>query len=158
ELGNNDSLVIHLTLVPYLAAAGVLNTKPTQHSVETSLEYAVQPDILVCRTEHKLNNDISKQLGLFCNVNINAVVEYNDAPTIYVVPLNMLKEQLDKTVLAKLKLSTKNEPDLENWKSFLGRLKNPTDEVNIGLVGKYVELPDAYKSIAEAFIHAGATN
>ena len=158
ELGNNDSLVIHLTLVPYLAAAGELKTKPTQHSVKTLLEYGVQPDILVCRTEHKLNNDIRKKLALFCNVNINAVVESIDAPTIYDVPLNMLKEQLDKTVLAKLKLSTKNEPDLENWKKFLGRLKNPTDEVNIGLVGKYVELPDAYKSIAEAFIHAGATN
>jgi CTP synthase len=144
--------------VPYLAAAGELKTKPTQHSVKTLLEYGVQPDILVCRTEHKLNNDIRKKLALFCNVNINAVVESIDAPTIYDVPLNMLREQLDKTVLAKLKLSTKNEPDLENWKSFLGKLKNPTDEVNIGLVGKYVELPDAYKSIAEAFIHAGATN
>ncbi|MGN5955040.1 CTP synthase [Sphingobacterium lactis] len=158
ELGNNDSLVIHLTLVPYLAAAGELKTKPTQHSVKTLLEYGVQPDILVCRTEHKLNNDIRKKLALFCNVNINAVIESIDAPTIYDVPLNMLKEQLDKTVLAKLKLSTKNEPNLEQWKAFLGRLKNPTDEINIGLVGKYVELPDAYKSIAEAFIHAGASN
>ena len=102
ELGNNDSLVIHLTLVPYLAAAGELKTKPTQHSVKTLLEYGVQPDILVCRTEHKLNNDIRKKLALFCNVNINAVVESIDAPTIYDVPLNMLKEQLDKTVLAKL--------------------------------------------------------
>ncbi len=158
ELGNNDSLVIHLTLVPYLAAAGELKTKPTQHSVKTLLEYGVQPDVLVCRTEHKLNNDIRKKLALFCNVNINAVVESIDAPTIYDVPLNMLREQLDKTVLAKLKLSTKNEPDLENWKAFLGRLKNPTNEVNIALVGKYVELPDAYKSITEAFIHAGASN
>ena len=158
ELGNNDSLVIHLTLVPYLAAAGELKTKPTQHSVKTLLEYGVQPDILVCRTEHKLNNDIRKKLALFCNVNINAVIESIDAPTIYDVPLNMLREQLDKTVLAKLKLSTKNEPNLDNWKAFLGRLKNPTNEVNIGLVGKYVELPDAYKSIAEAFIHAGAAN
>ncbi|MFZ4261616.1 CTP synthase [Sphingobacterium sp. HJSM2_6] len=158
ELGNNDSLVIHLTLVPYLAAAGELKTKPTQHSVKTLLEYGVQPDVLVCRTEHKLNNDIRKKLALFCNVNINAVVESIDAPTIYDVPLNMLREQLDKTVLAKLKLSTKNEPDLENWKAFLGRLKNPTNEVNVALVGKYVELPDAYKSITEAFIHAGASN
>jgi CTP synthase len=158
ELGNNDSLVIHLTLVPYLAAAGELKTKPTQHSVKTLLEYGVQPDILVCRTEHKLNQDIRKKLALFCNVNINAVVESIDASTIYEVPLHMLKEQLDKTVLTKLKLSTKNEPDLTNWKAFLGRLKNPTTEVNIGLVGKYVELPDAYKSISEAFIHAGSTN
>ncbi|MGN0001882.1 MAG: CTP synthase [Sphingobacterium composti] len=158
ELGNNDSLVIHLTLVPYLAAAGELKTKPTQHSVKTLLEYGVQPDILVCRTEHKLNQDIRKKLALFCNVNINAVIESIDASTIYDVPLLMLKEQLDKTVLTKLKLSTKNEPDLENWKAFLGRLKNPTNEVNIALVGKYVELPDAYKSITEGFIHAGATN
>ncbi len=158
ELGNNDSLVIHLTLVPYLAAAGELKTKPTQHSVKTLLEYGVQPDILVCRTEHKLNQEIRKKLALFCNVNVNAVVESIDASTIYDVPLLMLKEQLDKTVLTKLKLSTKHEPDLENWKTFLGRLKNPTTEVNIGLVGKYIELPDAYKSISEAFIHAGSTN
>ena len=158
ELGNNDSLVIHLTLVPYLAAAGELKTKPTQHSLKTLLEYGVQPDILVCRTEHKLTQDIRKKLALFCNVNINAVIESIDASTIYDVPLLMLKEQLDKTVLTKLKLSTKNEPNLENWKAFLGRLKNPTNEVNIALVGKYVELPDAYKSITEGFIHAGAAN
>ena len=158
ELGNNDSLVIHLTLVPYLAAAGELKTKPTQHSVKTLLEYGVQPDILVCRTEHKLTQDIRKKLALFCNVNINAVIESIDASTIYDVPLLMLKEQLDKTVLTKLKLSTKNDPDLDNWKAFLGRLKNPTEEVNIALVGKYVELPDAYKSITEGFIHAGAAN
>jgi len=158
ELGNNDSLVIHLTLIPYLAAAGELKTKPTQHSVKTLLEYGVQPDILVCRTEHKLSQEIRKKLALFCNVNINAVVESIDASTIYDVPLLMLKEQLDKTVLTKLKLSTKNEPNLENWKAFLGRLKNPTNEVNIALVGKYVELPDAYKSISEGFIHAGAAN
>ncbi|MCL7989131.1 CTP synthase [Sphingobacterium sp. lm-10] len=158
ELGNNDSLVIHLTLIPYLAAAGELKTKPTQHSVKTLLEYGIQPDILVCRTEHKLTQDIRKKLALFCNVNINAVVESIDASTIYDVPLLMLKEQLDKTVLTKLKLSTKVEPNLENWKTFLGKLKNPTNEVNIGLVGKYIELPDAYKSIAEAFIHAGSAN
>lgn len=158
ELGTHDSVVIHLTLVPYLAAAGELKTKPTQHSVKTLLEYGIQPDILVCRTEHKLTQDIRKKLALFCNVNINAVVESIDAPTIYDVPLNMLKEQLDKTVLAKLKLSNKNEPDLDSWKAFLGKLKNPTKEVNIGLVGKYVELPDAYKSIVESFIHAGAVN
>lgn len=158
ELGNNDSVVIHLTLVPYLAAAGELKTKPTQHSVKTLLEYGIQPDILVCRTEHKLTHDIRKKLAQFCNVNINAVVESIDAPTIYDVPLNMLKEQLDKTALTKLKLSTKTEPNLDSWKTFLGKLKNPTNEVNIGLVGKYVELPDAYKSITEAFIHAGAMN
>lgn len=158
ELGNNDSLVIHLTLVPYLAAAGELKTKPTQHSVKALLEYGIQPDILVCRTEHKLNQEIRKKLALFCNVNINAVIESIDASTIYDVPLLMLKEQLDKTVLTKLKLSSKNEPDLESWKDFLGKLKNPTKEINVGLVGKYIELPDAYKSIVESFIHAGAMN
>jgi len=158
ELGSNSSLVIHLTLVPFLAAAGELKTKPTQHSVKTLLEYGIQPDILVCRTEHHLNSDIRKKLALFCNVHINAVVESIDAPSIYDVPLLMLKEQLDKTVLTKLKLSTKNEPDLENWKIFLGKLKNPTAEVTVALVGKYVELPDAYKSINEAFVQAGAMN
>lgn len=158
ELGNNDSLVIHLTLVPFLAAAGELKTKPTQHSVKMLLEYGIQPDMLVCRTEHPLNAEIRKKIALFCNVNINAVIESIDAPSIYDVPLLMLKEQLDKTVLAKLKLPTKSEPDLTQWKAFLGKVKNPTSEITIGLIGKYVELPDAYKSIIEAFIHAGAVN
>jgi len=158
EVGSGNSAVIHLTLIPFLAAAGELKTKPTQHSVKMLLEYGIQPDILVCRTEHHLNIDIRKKIALFCNVNISAVVESIDASTIYDVPLLMLKENLDKTVLAKLKLPTKNEPNLDNWKAFLGRLKNPTSEVRIGLVGKYVELPDAYKSIIESFIHAGAAN
>ncbi|WP_131537790.1 CTP synthase [Pedobacter nototheniae] len=158
EEGSTNAIVIHLTLVPYLAAAGELKTKPTQHSVKALLEYGIQPDILVCRTEHHISPEIRKKIALFCNVNINAVVESMDASTIYDVPLLMLKEQLDKTVLAKLKLPTKNEPNLENWKDFLGRLKNPTAEVRIGLVGKYVELPDAYKSIIESFIHAGSKN
>lgn len=158
EEGSNNSLVIHLTLVPYLAAAGELKTKPTQHSVKMLLEYGIQPDILVCRTEHHLTADLRKKIALFCNVNINAVIESIDAPSIYDVPLLMLKEQLDKTVLTKLKLAHKAEPDLESWKDFLGRLKNPTSDVCIGLVGKYVELPDAYKSIIESFIHAGAKN
>ncbi len=158
EIGQNDSLVIHLTLIPFLAAAGELKTKPTQHSVKMLLEYGIQPDILVCRTEHSINADIRKKIALFCNVNINAVIESIDASTIYDVPLLMLKEQLDKTVLSKLKLPTKQEPILDNWKDFLGRLKNPTAEIKIGLIGKYVELPDAYKSIIESFIHAGAKN
>ncbi|MDQ8006225.1 MAG: CTP synthase [Pedobacter sp.] len=158
EEGNNNALVIHLTLVPYLAAAGELKTKPTQHSVKALLEYGIQPDILVCRTEHPISQDIRRKIALFCNVNINAVVESMDASTIYDVPLLMYKEQLDKTVLSKLKLPTKADPDMESWKDFLGRLKNPTSEVKLGLVGKYVELPDAYKSITEAFIHAGAKN
>ncbi|WP_255713372.1 CTP synthase [Pedobacter sp. Leaf132] len=158
EEGSSNAIVIHLTLVPYLAAAGELKTKPTQHSVKALLEYGIQPDILVCRTEHHLGADLRKKIALFCNVNINAVVESMDASTIYDVPLLMLKEQLDKTVLAKLKLPTKNDPDMESWKDFLGRLKNPTAEVKIGLIGKYVELPDAYKSIIESFVHAGSKN
>ncbi len=158
ELGDHNTLVIHLTLVPYLAAAGELKTKPTQHSVKTLLEYGIQPDILVCRTEHHINSEIRKKIALFCNVETSSVIESIDASTIYDVPLLMLKENLDKTVLRKLKLSAKTEPDMESWKDFLGRLKNPTAEIKIGLVGKYVELPDAYKSITEAFIHAGAKN
>ncbi|QKJ29625.1 CTP synthase [Mucilaginibacter mali] len=158
EVGSGNALVIHLTLIPYLAAAGELKTKPTQHSVKMLLEYGIQPDILVCRTEHHINQDVRKKIALFCNVNINAVIESIDASTIYDVPLLMLKEQLDKTVLTKLKLPNKNEPNLENWKDFLGRLKNPLSEIRIGLVGKYVELPDAYKSIIESFVHAGAKN
>lgn len=158
EIGATNALVIHLTLVPYLAAAGELKTKPTQHSIKMLLESGLQPDILVCRTEHHLTADIRKKLALFCNVNANAVIESIDASTIYDVPLLMLKEQLDKVVLSKFKLPLKNEPHLEKWKDFLGKLKNPTSEVNIALVGKYVELPDAYKSITEAFIHAGSAN
>ncbi len=158
EEGHNNAIVIHLTLVPYLAAAGELKTKPTQHSVKTLLEYGIQPDILVCRTERHINQEIRRKIALFCNVNINAVIESMDASTIYDVPLLMYKEQLDKTVLSKLKLPAKNEPDMDSWKDFLSRLKNPTSEVKIGLVGKYVQLPDAYKSIIESFIHAGAKN
>ena len=158
ELGSGNSLVIHLTLIPFLAAAGELKTKPTQHSVKMLLEYGIQPDILVCRTEHHLSQEIRKKIALFCNVHINAVIESIDASTIYDVPLLMLKEQLDKIVLTKLKLAHKSDPVMDSWKVFLGRLKNPTSEVKIGLVGKYVELPDAYKSITESFIHAGAKN
>ncbi len=156
ELGADDTLVIHLTLVPYLAAAGELKTKPTQHSVKLLLESGVQPDILVARTEHTLGDDVRRKIALFCNVNLNAVVESIDVETIYDVPLKMLREKLDRLCLAKLHLPLKNEPDMESWKDFLFRLKNPKHEINIALVGKYVELPDAYKSIIESFIHAGA--
>ncbi len=158
ELGPNNFVSIHLTLVPYLAAAGELKTKPTQHSVKQLLEAGIQPDILVCRSEMPLPNDIRKKLALFCNVPINSVIEARDAETIYDVPLLMRKEKLDERVLSKLKISHKKEPVIDNWKEFLGKLKNPTNEVNIALVGKYVELKDAYKSIAESFIHAGAYN
>ncbi len=158
ELGHNNCLVIHLTLIPYLRSAKELKTKPTQHSVKVLLELGVQPDILVCRTEYPLSQELRRKVALFCNVTTNAVVESIDAETIYDVPLLMLKEKLDKTVLSKLKIISKEEPNLDKWKEFLGKLKNPTSEVRIGLVGKYVELQDAYKSILESFIHAGAFN
>ncbi|MFD2247786.1 CTP synthase [Pontibacter ruber] len=158
ELGVNESCVIHLTLVPYLKAAGELKTKPTQHSVRDLSEAGVQPDILVCRSEYPIPADLRKKIALFCNVKVNSVIESLDAESIYDVPLLMRKEKLDERVISKLKLPHKAEPNLDSWKEFLGRLKNPTDEVNIALVGKYVELPDAYKSIVESFIHAGAYN
>jgi CTP synthase len=158
ELGSNNALVIHLTLIPYLKAAKELKTKPTQHSVKELLASGIQPDILVCRTEWSLPIEIRKKLALFCNVHLNSVIEAIDADTIYDVPILMRKEKLDERVLAKLKMVSKEEPDLEQWKEFLGKLKNPTEEITIGLVGKYVSLPDAYKSIVEAFVHAGAQN
>ena len=154
----NDCIVIHLTLVPYLAAAGELKTKPTQHSVKQLLELGVQPDILCCRTEHELDLTLRRKIAKFCNVNMNAVIEARDADTIYDVPLLMQAEELDKVVLEKLSLPTKSIPDLESWKEFLNRLKNPKSEVNIGLVGKYVELKDSYKSISESLIHGGVAN
>lgn len=158
EVGKENCLVIHLTLIPYLSAAQELKTKPTQHSVKELLQAGIQPDILVCRTEHALPKELREKLALFCNVDEKSVIEAIDADTIYDVPLLMLKEKLDKIVLKKLNIKTKNEPDLDHWKAFLGKLKNPTREVHIGLVGKYNELQDAYKSIYEAFIHAGAMN
>jgi len=151
-------LVIHLTLVPYLNAAGELKTKPTQHSVKSMLELGVQPDILVCRTEHSLDDTIRRKIALFCNVEQNAVIESIDASSIYEVPLLMQKEGLDKVVLEKLGLPNEGEAELDRWKSFLNKLKHPKKKVKIGLVGKYIELKDSYKSIAEAFEHAGAEN
>jgi CTP synthase len=158
ELGHGNLIDIHLTLVPYLAAAGELKTKPTQHSVKSLLEFGIQPDILVCRSERHIPKDMRRKIALFCNVTINAVVESLDAESIYDVPLLMLKEELDKVALAKLNLPQKKEPDLSQWKDFLHKLKNPAHEVRIGLVGKYIELKDAYKSINESFIHAGVAN
>jgi CTP synthase len=154
----NDCLVVHLTLIPYLSAAGELKTKPTQHSVKQLLELGVQPDILCCRTEHPLDLNLRKKIAKFCNVSVNAVIESRDAESIYDVPLLMQEEELDKVVLEKLNLSSKTIPNLDDWKSFLQRLKNPTTEINIALIGKYVELKDSYKSISESFIHAGVAN
>ena len=158
EMGSDNCVVVHLTLIPYLSAAKELKTKPTQHSVKELLNAGIQPDILVCRTEHPIGMDIRRKLALFCNVDVNSVIEAMDVETIYDVPLLMLKEKLDSTVLSKLRLQDKKEPDLRVWKDFLGKLKNPLHEVKIGLVGKYNELQDAYKSIYESFIHAGAIN
>jgi CTP synthase len=158
DLGANNSLVIHLTLVPYLKKAGELKTKPTQHSVKALLELGIQPDILVCRSEYSLPIDIRQKIARFCNVNVNSVIESIDADTIYDVPLLLLKQHLDENVIGKLDLQKNTKLDLTVWKEFLGRLKNPTEEITIGLVGKYVELPDAYKSIIESFVHAGASN
>jgi len=158
EVGDANACVVHLTLVPFLKAAGELKTKPTQHSVKSLLELGVQPDVLVLRTEQSLGADLKKKLALFCNVQGNAVIEARDLSTIYEVPMAMLKEKLDKVVLKKLKLKSSQEPELSQWSNFLFRLEHPKSEVKIALVGKYVELPDAYKSINESFIHAGAAN
>jgi CTP synthase len=158
ELGEENAIVIHLTLIPYLAAAGELKTKPTQHSVKTLMESGIQADILVCRTEHELSDELRQKLALFCNVKREAVIQSIDASTIYDVPNLMLEEGLDKVALKKLNLPEKSNPDLKQWNEFLYKLKNPKHTVNIGLVGKYVELQDSYKSILEAFIHAGAAN
>ncbi|MDO6758942.1 CTP synthase [Tamlana sp. 2_MG-2023] len=157
DLGENNGIVIHLTLVPFLSAAGELKTKPTQHSVKTLMESGVQADILVCRTEHNLPKDLRRKLALFCNVKENAVIQSIDASTIYDVPNLMLEEGLDKVVLEKLALQS-DVPDIERWNQFVHRHKNPKSEITIGLIGKYVELQDSYKSILEAFIHAGAEN
>lgn len=157
DLGEHNGIVIHLTLVPFLSAAGELKTKPTQHSVKTLMESGVQADVLVCRTEHELPQELRHKLALFCNVREEAVIQSIDASTIYDVPKLMVQQGLDKVVLKKLDLPS-SEPDLTQWNKFLKRLKNPVTEVNIGLIGKYVELQDSYKSILEAFIHAGAEN
>ena len=158
ELGDDNALVIHLTLIPFLKAAGELKTKPTQHSVKTLMESGIKADILVCRTEYHLSNDLKRKLALFCNVQQEAVIESIDASTIYDVPNLMLKEGLDIITLKKLNLSNHGSPDLDHWNNFLERHKNPKSEIKIGLIGKYVELQDSYKSILEAFIHAGAVN
>ncbi len=157
DLGENNAIVIHLTLVPFLSAAGELKTKPTQHSVKTLMESGIMADILVCRTEHELPKDLRRKLALFCNVREEAVIQSIDASTIYDVPNLMLEQGLDKVVLKKLNL-TSDKPDLSLWNKFLYHHKNPKSEVRIGLIGKYVELQDSYKSILEAFIHAGAAN
>jgi len=158
ELPEEDVMVVHLTLIPYLKAAKELKTKPTQHSVKMLSETGVHPDIIVCRTEEPLNNDIKRKIALFCNVKQDAVIEAMDASTIYEVPLLMLREKLDLICLKKLNIANYGEPDLDKWKGFLDKLKYPRSKVTVGLIGKYIELQDAYKSILESFVHAGAVN
>ena len=158
EMPEEDCIIVHLTLIPYLKAAKELKTKPTQHSVKLMSENGVHPDILVCRTERPLNEELKRKIALFCNVKENAVIEAADAATIYEVPIAMLREKLDLIVLNKLNIKNYNEPELGKWKGFLDKLKHPRYKVTIGLIGKYIELQDAYKSILESFIHAGAMN
>jgi CTP synthase len=158
ELPEEDCLVVHLTLVPYLKAAKELKTKPTQHSVKMMSENGVHPDIIVCRTERPLSPEIRRKIALFCNVKQEAVIEAADAPTIYEVPLAMMREKLDVICLKKLNITKYHEPELNKWKEFLDKLKYPKSKVTVGLIGKYIELQDAYKSILEAFVHAGAIN
>jgi CTP synthase len=158
ELPEEDVMVVHLTLIPYLRAAKELKTKPTQHSVKMLSETGVHPDIIVCRTEEPLNNDIKRKIALFCNVKPEAVIEAMDASTIYEVPLLMLREKLDLICLKKLNITQYSEPNLDKWKGFLDKLKYPKSKVTVGLIGKYIELQDAYKSILESFVHAGAMN
>ncbi len=158
ELGRENCMVIHLTLVPFLSAAKELKTKPTQHSVKTLMESGINADVLVCRTEHELSDDLRKKLALFCNVEQEAVIQSIDAETIYDVPILMYEEGLDKVVMKRLGMEADNQPDLTQWQCFLKRHKNPKNNVSIGLIGKYVELQDSYKSILESFVHAGAAN
>ncbi len=158
ELGNQNAIVIHLTLIPYLSAAAELKTKPTQHSVKALMESGVNADILVCRTEHHISQNIKDKLALFCNVRSEAVIESIDAETIYEVPLLMQKEGLDKVVLGALNLKKPVFYKMEKWENFLFRLKNPKNKISIGLIGKYIELQDSYKSILESLIHSGVNN
>lgn len=157
ELGYQNSIVVHLTLIPYLAASGELKTKPSQHSVRQLMEYGVQTNFLVCRTECSISKEVRSKLALFCNLNIDNVIESKDLPTIYEVPLYLQNQNFDALVLKELGLSTDKKPDLKQWNDFLDKYKNPKSNVEIALVGKYVSLQDSYKSIVEALIHAGAT-
>lgn len=158
ELGSENCLVVHLTLIPYLKAAKELKTKPTQHSVRQLSEAGVHPDVIVCRTEEPMYNDLKKKIALFCNVTVDSVIEASDVPTIYEVPMEMMQERLDQICMQKLRIPVTKEPDLSKWREFLNKLKYPKSKITIGLIGKYVELQDAYKSILESFIHAGAVN
>lgn len=157
ELGRKNAISIHVTLVPYIRSAGEMKTKPTQHSVKNLLELGIQPNILVCRSENKLSKEIREKIALFCNVNPHAVISAYDCDSIYEVPITLFEQNLDKIVLKKLKMPD-IKVDIDKWKAFVDKIKNPSGEVNIGVCGKYTDVIDAYKSISEAFIHAGAEN
>jgi CTP synthase len=157
EFGRKNAISIHVTLVPFISSAGEVKTKPTQHSVKNLLEYGIQPNILVCRSEEKLSQDIRNKIALFCNVDTDSVISAYDCPTIYEVPLVLFEQNLDRIVLKRLKMPDINIA-LDGWKEFVSKVKNPSDEITIAICGKYTDYRDSYKSISEAFIHAGAEN
>ncbi len=157
DVGKNNSLSVHLTLVPYISSAGELKTKPTQHSVKTMLEIGIQPDILICRSEHELSKELKAKIGLFCNIEPQSVLQALDAKSIYEVPLLLKEEKFDEVVLEKLNIKAP-KPKLANWTRVVNKIRNPKEEITIGICGKYNIIPDAYKSILESFVHAGAAN
>ena len=158
EIGRENAIFIHLTLVPYIAAAGEVKTKPTQHSVRELMEIGIQPDILICRSERALSEDVKRKIALFCNVEFGAVVESRDVPTIYEIPLTFHEQGLDERVMHRLGLLGRKAPDLSGWKAMVRRVVNPSDRVKIAVIGKYTELVDSYKSVQEALIHGGIGN
>jgi CTP synthase len=157
EVGRENAIFIHLTLVPYIAAAGEVKTKPTQHSVRELMEIGIQPDILICRTERPLSAEVKRKIALFCNVDFGSVIESRDVPTIYEIPLAFHEQGLDERVAARLSLGGKS-PDLTAWKKMVGHVSQPRDRVRIAVVGKYTDLVDSYKSVQEALIHGGIAN
>jgi CTP synthase len=158
EIGRENAIFIHLTLVPYIAAAGEVKTKPTQHSVRELMEIGIQPDILICRTERALSEDVKRKIALFCNVEFGAVVESRDVPTIYEIPLSFHEQGLDERVMHRLGLLGRKAPDLSSWRNMVRRVVDPSDTVKIAVIGKYTELIDSYKSVQEALIHGGIGN
>ena len=158
DIGKKNSLFIHLTLVPYLKASGELKTKPTQHSVKELRSLGIQPDIIICRSEREIPKAERKKISLFCNVPIDNVIETVDVRTIYEAPISFHKEKLDDRVLSHFNIKNKKSPDLSKWKKITTKVLNPKRDVNIGIIGKYVNLKDAYKSLDEALIHGGISN
>jgi CTP synthase len=158
EIGRENAIFIHLTLVPFIAAAGEVKTKPTQHSVRELMEIGIQPDILICRTERALSEEVKRKIALFCNVEFGAVVESRDVPTIYEIPLSFHEQGLDERVMHRLGMLGRKAPDLSSWKAMVRRVVSPSDRVKVAVIGKYTELIDSYKSVQEALIHGGIGN